>query len=106
MENINRRMRVILIDWISAVHMTYRLLPQVLFSTVQLIDKYCSRRLKLSRKRYQLVGVAALMIADKVEEPDCCGFLGVHDMVEATARTYTKEAVEEMLVDLCEVVDF
>jgi G2/mitotic-specific cyclin-B, other len=36
-------MRAILIDWIIEVHLKFKLLPETLFITVSLIDRYLER---------------------------------------------------------------
>ena len=65
--DINKRMRAILIDWLVDVNLKFKLLPQTLFMTVNLIDRYLSIR-QISRSELQLVGIAALMIVGKYEE--------------------------------------
>jgi len=42
-EDINEKMRAILIDWIIEVHLKFKLLPETLFLTVNLIDRYLER---------------------------------------------------------------
>ena len=39
-ECINEKMRAILVDWLMEVHLKYKLLPETLFLTVNLIDRY------------------------------------------------------------------
>ena len=38
--DINEKMRAILIDWLIEVHLKFKLLPETLFLTVNLIDRY------------------------------------------------------------------
>lgn len=61
-------MRAILVDWIIKVHMKFKLLPETLFLTVNLVDRYLSVVMGIKKEEIQLVGVAALMIAAKYEE--------------------------------------
>ena len=42
-DDINEKMRAILIDWIIEVHLKFKLLPETLFLTVNLIDRYLER---------------------------------------------------------------
>jgi len=35
-----KKMRAILIDWLIDVHLKFKLLPETLFMTVNLIDRY------------------------------------------------------------------
>lgn len=41
--DINDKMRGILIDWIIDVHMKFKLLPETLFMTINLIDRYLEK---------------------------------------------------------------
>ena len=38
--DVNEKMRGILVDWIIEVHLKFKLLPETLFLTVSLIDRY------------------------------------------------------------------
>lgn len=42
-EDINDKMRAILIDWIIEVHLKYKMVPETLFLTVNLIDRYLEK---------------------------------------------------------------
>ncbi|ATY58600.1 G1 S-specific cyclin [Cordyceps militaris] len=57
-------MRPYLIDFIIEAHAAFTLLPETLFLTVNLLDRYCSKRV-VYKHHYQLVGCAALLIAAK-----------------------------------------
>lgn len=57
-------MRPYLIDFIIEAHAAFALLPETLFLTINLLDRYCSRRV-VYKQHYQLVGCAALLIASK-----------------------------------------
>lgn len=57
-------MRPYLIDFIIEAHAAFSLLPETLFLTVNLLDRYCSKRV-VYKQHYQLVGCAALLIAAK-----------------------------------------
>jgi len=100
--DINGKMRAILIDWLIEVHMKYRLRPETLFLTVNLIDRYLSRA-HVMRKKLQLVGVVAMFIASKFEEinpPE------VHDFVHITDNAYTKQVVLEMECTMLSALNF
>ena len=60
-------MRAILVDWLIEVHLKFKLLPETLFLTVNLIDRFLER-VQVPRSKLQLVGVTAMMIASKYEE--------------------------------------
>jgi cyclin B len=79
-------MRAILVDWIIEVHLKFKLLPETLFITVSLIDRFLER-VQIKRHNLQLVGVTAMLIASKYEEiyaPE------VNDFVYITDNAYTK----------------
>jgi cyclin B len=85
-------MRKILVDWLIDVHMKFKLLPETLFLTVNMIDRYCERN-QVKRKNYQLLGVTSMLIASKYEEiyPPF-----VKDFIYITDKAYTKEQIIEM----------
>ncbi|KAK6347203.1 hypothetical protein TWF696_007277 [Orbilia brochopaga] len=57
-------MRPYLLDFLIEAHIAFQLLPETLFLTVNLLDRYCSKRVVFKR-HYQLVGCAAMLIAAK-----------------------------------------
>ena len=57
-------MRPYLLDFLIEAHSAFQLLPETLFLTINLLDRYCSRRV-VYKRHYQLVGCAALLIAAK-----------------------------------------
>jgi len=60
-------MRPYLLDFIIEIHQSFRLHPQTLFLAINIIDKYCSKRVVFKR-HYQLVGCTALWLAAKYED--------------------------------------
>ena len=85
-------MRGILVDWIIEVHLRFKLLPETLFLTINLIDRYLQKT-QIMRTRLQLVAVAALLIASKYEEiyvPE------IRDFVFISDNAYTREEILEM----------
>jgi G2/mitotic-specific cyclin 1/2 len=70
MDNQNElewKMRGILVDWLLEVHTRFRLLPETLFLAVNIIDRFLSTKV-VQLDRLQLVGVTAMFIASKYEE--------------------------------------
>jgi G2/mitotic-specific cyclin 1/2 len=59
--------RGILIDWILQVHARFRLVPESLFLSINILDRFLSRR-PISLSKFQLVGVSCFFIAAKFEE--------------------------------------
>ena len=66
-EELEWKMRGILVDWLLEVHTRFRLLPETLFLAVNIIDRFLSRKV-VQLDRLQLVGVTAMFIASKYEE--------------------------------------
>lgn len=66
-DQLEWKMRGILVDWLLEVHTRFRLLPETLFLTVNIIDRFLSER-TVQLDRLQLVGVTAMFIAAKYEE--------------------------------------
>lgn len=60
-------MRPYLLDFLIELHSSFRLQPSTLFLCVNIIDRYCAKRIVFKR-HYQLVGCTALWIAGKYED--------------------------------------
>lgn len=69
---ITSSMRAVLVDWLVDVHRAYRMLPETLYLTVNVLDRFLSEKI-VGKSKLQLVGVTALLIASKYEEiyPPC-----------------------------------
>ncbi|EXA29954.1 hypothetical protein FOVG_18601 [Fusarium oxysporum f. sp. pisi HDV247] len=63
---ITWQLRSSLIDFVVRSHQYFRLPSQVLFLSVNLIDRYCSRK-QIGKEYYLLLGSAALWIASKYD---------------------------------------
>jgi hypothetical protein len=61
-QDINEKMRRILVDWLLKVHGKFKLLPETLYLTINIIDRYLSYE-TVTRKVLQLIGVTAMHIA-------------------------------------------
>ena len=80
-KDINEKMRGVLVDWLIEVHLKFKLLPETLYLTINLIDRFLAKE-QISRQRLQLVGVTAMLIASKYEEiypPEIKDFVFVTD---------------------------
>ena len=100
--DIKESMRSILIDWLISLQNKFFFNIKTLFLTVNLIDRYLSKK-HIHRTRFQLLGVAALFIASKYEEMYT---KNLSDYVEITARAFNKNQILEMESELIDVVDF
>lgn len=59
--------RTVLINWLVELHEKFKLLPETLFLTVNIIDRFLSVN-PVSLNKIQLVGITSLFIAAKYEE--------------------------------------
>ena len=58
---------MVLLNWLVDVHLKYKLNPQTLFITINIIDTYLSYQ-TVYRNELQLFGITALWISAKYEE--------------------------------------
>ena len=95
-------MRAILIDWLVEVHLKFKLLPETLYLTVNLIDRFLERD-TIERGRLQLVGVTCMLIACKYEEiyPPI-----VKDFVYITDNAYSHQEILRMEQKILTSLDF
>ena len=99
---INMKMRGILIDWLVDVHLKFKLTPETLYLTVNLIDRYLYN-VNVQRTKLQLVGITCLFIACKYEEiypPE------LKDHVYITDQTYTKDEIISMEESILKHLNF
>ena len=101
-EDINKRMRAILMDWLVDVSMKFKLKPTTLLSSANLIDRYLARR-SIKRQNLQLLGIACLMIISKFEEiyPPL-----VEKYVTVCANAYTRQEILNMEAEILDTIGF
>ncbi|XP_020370094.1 G2/mitotic-specific cyclin-B2 [Rhincodon typus] len=101
-QEINERMRAILVDWLIQVHSKFRLLQETLYMTLAIMDRFLQSQ-PVSRKKLQLVAVTAMLLASKYEEmyPPAIG-----DFVYITDNAYTKSQIRQMEVLILKELDF
>jgi len=100
--DINEKMRAILVDWLVDVHVKFKLLPETLFLTVNLIDRFLEK-VPVNRQKLQLVGISAMLIACKYEEiypPE------LKDFVYVTDKAYSREEALEMEGNIINALSF
>ncbi|KAL0297301.1 UNVERIFIED_CONTAM: Cyclin-A2-1 [Sesamum radiatum] len=90
--DITQGMRAILIDWLVEVSDEYRLVPDTLYLTVNLIDRFLSENY-IEKQKLQLLGVTCMLIASKYEE--ICA-PRIEEFCFITDNTYTKDEVVKM----------
>lgn len=101
-QDLNNKMRSILVDWLVEVHFKFKLQTATLYLCINLIDRYLNLE-SILRGKLQLVGVAALFIACKFEEvypPE------VRDFVYITDNAYNREQVLKMETSILTALNY
>ncbi|KAL2240015.1 UNVERIFIED_CONTAM: G2/mitotic-specific cyclin S13-6 [Sesamum indicum] len=86
---INPKMRAILVDWLIEVHKKFELVPESLYLTINIVDRFLSLK-TVPRRELQLVGISSMLIACKYEEiwaPEVSDFIAISD------NAYVREQV-------------
>ena len=75
-----------------------------MFSTISIVDRFLAvEGLTITRSKLQLVGVAAMFLASKVEEvyaPACSDFVYITD------NAYTEDAIKQMEMQILQTLKF
>lgn len=88
--------RAFLVEWIIDVHRKFRLVPETLYVTVFLIDRYLSIK-AIKKSQLHILGVTALLIATKYEEiypPD------LRDLLSVSENKFSRKEVIDMERDM------
>ena len=100
--DINDKMRAILVDWIIDVHYRYGFKRKTLLQAIMIIDLYLSNN-TISKKNFQLLGIASLFISCKENE---IFYPGTQEFVNMTNKAYTKHELLKMEAHVLNVLDF
>ncbi|CAI4046400.1 B-type cyclin CLB4 SKDI_12G2440 [Saccharomyces kudriavzevii IFO 1802] len=93
--------RQTMIDWLVQLHSRFQLLPETLYLTINIVDRFLSKK-TVTLNRFQLVGVSALFIAAKFEEINCPT---LDDLVYMLDNTYNRDDIikaEQYMIDTLE----
>lgn len=96
-------MRKVLVNWLHEVSTEFLLKGETLFLTVQFLDRFLSRYMRIERAKFQLVGVTCLFIAGKYEQIQP---LPLDQLVHLTAETYTRDKLIDMERIIANVLEF
>ncbi|XP_017028694.1 G2/mitotic-specific cyclin-A-like [Drosophila kikkawai] len=91
-DDISYKMRSVLIDWLVAVAVDYRINTETLYLSVSYVDRFLSL-VAVRRSVLQLVGTTALFIASKFEE---MAPPPVEELIYITDDSYTREELLQM----------
>ncbi|PHU05689.1 Cyclin-B2-4, partial [Capsicum chinense] len=91
--DINKRMRGILIDGLIEVHYRFDLMEETLYFTMNHIDRFLAIQ-SVIRKKLQLVGITALLLACKYKE---VSVPVVEDLILISDKAYARKEVLEIV---------
>ncbi|KAG7399367.1 hypothetical protein PHYBOEH_009029 [Phytophthora boehmeriae] len=101
-KSVSPKMRSVLVDWLVEVHQRFELEAQTLYLTINYVDRYLAQA-PVSPQRFQLIGVAALLIASKFEEIYPCD---MDDLLYICERSYSKADLVECERSMLNVFKF
>ena len=103
-QDITSKMRSLLIDWMVSVHQQFELCQETLFLSVNFLDRYLQSEVERTpRDQLQLVGIAAMFLACKLEE---IYLPSVEDFVYSTDNAYTEAELRAMEIKMINVLNF
>jgi len=94
--------RAFLVEWIIDVHRKFRLMPETLYVTVSIIDRFLSK-VETKKAQLHLIGVAGLLISTKYEEiypPE------LKDLLSVSEHKFTKAEVLKMESKILSTLEF
>ena len=100
-QQMNHKMRARLVDWIIAVHHKMKLLPETLYLTIAIMDRFLEK-VNVVKDKVQLVGLTAFLIACKYEEIYPPEIADLHKVCDA----YTKNEILKMEKTILKALDF
>lgn len=96
-------MRAYLIDWLTELHIKFKLWTETMYVCVGIIDKYLMVESDFKKKDLQCLGLTALHIAGKYEEiypPE------LKNLLRVTDNAVSKEQVLKLEFRILQMLDF
>ena len=96
-------MRAYLVDWLSELHMKFKLWPETLYVAIGVIDKFLTAEKDFKKKELQCLGITAMHIAGKYEEiypPE------LKHLLKVTDNAVTKQQVLNLEFLILQRLDF
>ncbi|KAK0552969.1 G2/mitotic-specific cyclin [Tilletia horrida] len=100
--DINWNLRGVLADWMIDIHSKFRLLPETLYLSFNLLDRFLSKR-TIYMTKLQLVGITAMFIASKYEE---CLCPAISNFIYVCDSGYTEEEILRAERYMLRVLDY
>jgi cyclin B len=102
---INEEMRAHLVDWLVKVHHNFHCVQETLYLAINLIDRFLELK-NAQRSEFQLIGVAAFMVAVKYEETSSSSSLDPRDLVQLMEGRHSLKDLVSMEFNILSVLDF
>lgn len=99
---ITYKMRSLLVNWLVEVHFYFNLLPETLYITINLLDRFLSIK-QIKKTNFQLLGSTCLYLASKYEEiypPQ------IKDFIKISDNSFTKNEVIKMEFEVLSAINF
>jgi hypothetical protein len=90
------------VEWIIDVHRKFRLMPETLYVTINIIDRFLSIQ-EIKKSQLHLLGVTALLISTKYEEiypPE------LKDLLSVSENKFSKQEVLKMEYKILTTLEF
>ena len=99
---LTMKIRNTLIDWLISIHSALELLPETLYLTLIILDRYIEH-VRISKSNFQLIGCVCMFIAAKNEEiyPP-----SVIDFIYFMQNAFTYKEFVDMEINVLNAVDF
>ncbi|PIA61029.1 hypothetical protein AQUCO_00300511v1 [Aquilegia coerulea] len=92
-QEMDEKMRASLVDWLIDVQFEFKLVPETLYLTIHIVDRYLSTN-SASPWLLKLLGLSAMLIASKYEQQDMIH--DIDDFVSLADYVYSQEEIVEM----------
>ncbi|KAI3927460.1 hypothetical protein MKW92_044450 [Papaver armeniacum] len=88
-KEITEHLRMNLVDELILMHDYFQLMPETLYLTIHIVDRYLATNLAVRKKELPLIGITAMLIASKYEE-------NVAIKVDESLGTYKRKQIFAM----------
>ena len=95
-------MRSILIDWLIGIIRIFKFKEETLYITIYIIDAYLSKK-NIAKSNFQLLGIASLFIASKLND---IMLRRISDYSDITNKTYSVYEIKIMEIDILKTLNF
>ena len=107
-KEVNERMRVILVDWLTDVSEHFKLTDRTYQLSITYLNRYLSRVPHIPRAKFQLIGVCCLKLADCFNERsrEFYRMMTSTEYSHMTANEFSREEVVAMEKEIAKAIDY